>query len=171
MPVVLLLGAGSPGIALVVFSLAALTDAIDGLLARRLGAVSTFGAFLDPLADKALVLGTLAGLVARGAVDATPVGLILAREAIVTGLRAFAAGRGLVIGSSAYGKAKACLQGAAVGAQLIVLAWPELVPPAVAGAVLWSAVAATLATGIDVVRRALAAIAAVGPSTMRAHAR
>jgi CDP-diacylglycerol--glycerol-3-phosphate 3-phosphatidyltransferase len=170
-PVVLLLGAGAQAVACLVFSFAALTDAIDGPLARRLGAVSTFGAFLDPLADKALVLGTLMGLLARGATDPTPVGLILAREAIVTGVRAVAAGRGLVIRSTRDGKVKACLQGAAVGAQLIVLTWPDLGLRAIADATLWSAAAATLVTGIAVVRRAVSAIAAVGPSTMRAHAR
>ncbi len=168
-PVVLLLGAGAPAIACLVFSLAALTDAIDGPLARRFRAVSTLGAFLDPLADKALVLGTLAGLLARGAVDPTPVGLILTREAVVTGLRAVAAGRGLLVGSSALGKAKACLQGVAVGAQLIVLAWPGLGLTAAADAILWLAVPVTIVSGADVLRRAGVALAPT--ATRTAHAR
>ncbi|MBI2324339.1 MAG: CDP-alcohol phosphatidyltransferase family protein, partial [Chloroflexi bacterium] len=64
-PVVLLVAPGTALLALALFSAAALTDALDGALARKLRASSALGAFLDPLADKVLVLGTLGGLLAR----------------------------------------------------------------------------------------------------------
>lgn len=171
-PVLALIDATDPGIApLAVFGVAAVSDAVDGPLARRLRATSAVGAFLDPLADKVLVLGVLGGLLARGAVDPLPVVLILARETAVTVLRAVAAGRGLLVSSSAYGKAKAVLQGAAVGGQLATLAWPGLgLSPAVE-AVLWSAAVVTVASGADVVRRAAAVLSAKAPGTVQAHAR
>lgn len=170
-PVVLLVAPDTAVLALVLFSGAALTDAIDGPLARRLRATSRLGAFLDPLADKVLVLGTLGGLLARGAVDPLPVGLILAREVAVIGVRAIAAGRGVVVSSTVYGKAKAGLQGTAVGAQLIDLAWPGLGLGPIAGAVLWSAAVVTLMTGADVIRRAVMVMSAAEPGPVRAHAR
>ena len=169
--VVALLAPETAVIALVVFSLAALTDAVDGPLARRLGATSALGAFLDPLADKILVLGTLGGLLARGGVDALPVALILAREIGVTGVRTVAARRGIVIGSNVYGKAKAVLQGAAVFGQILVLAWPVAALAPLADVVLWAAALATVLTGVDVARRAVSAIGRPTAGAVRAHAR
>jgi CDP-diacylglycerol--glycerol-3-phosphate 3-phosphatidyltransferase len=168
--VVGLLMSGSAGLALTVFALAATTDAIDGWLARRLGATSDLGAFLDPLADKILVAGTLGGLVAIGAVDGAAVSMILGREALVTTLRALALARGSLVTSSIPAKVKAGLQGVAVAAQLTVLAWPTLGIAALADGLLWVAALATVATGVDVVRRAAAALA-LPPAPVRAHAR
>lgn len=171
-PVVLLLD--PPAIAmgaLAVFALAAMSDAIDGPLARRLGAVSRLGAFLDPLADKVLVLGTLGALVARGAVDPLPVQLIVAREVVVTAVRGAAATRSLVIVASAYGKAKAALQILAVGGQLVVVAFPDLGLATVADAALLLAVLVTLVSGVDVVRRATALLASPTPRPAAVDAR
>lgn len=174
-PVVVALDAADPGfVPLVIFAAAAATDAVDGPLARRLRATSRLGAFLDPLADKVLVLGALGGLLARGAVDPLPVALILVREVAITGLRAIAAGRGTLVSSTVYGKAKAGLQGTAVGAVLVSLAWPELGLGPIAGAVLWGATVVTVASGADVVRRAAAMHVSDdrrGGTAVRAHAR
>jgi CDP-diacylglycerol--glycerol-3-phosphate 3-phosphatidyltransferase len=166
--VVALIALGAPAAALAVFALAALTDAADGLLARRLGAVSPLGTFLDPLADKVLVLGSLGGLLAHGDVPALPVVAILVRAVTVTGLRALAASRAVIVPSNALGKAKAVIEGAAVAAQLAVLAWPALALAAAADALLWFAAAVTVVTGIEVAQRASAALAA---PAVRAHAR
>lgn len=168
--VVSLLAAEAALAALLVFACAAVTDALDGALARRLRATSALGAFLDPLADKVLVLGTLGGLVARGGVDPLPVGLILVREIAVTGLRALAAARGATVGSNAFGKAKAGLQGTAVGGQIAALAWPALALGATADALLWAAAVMTLLTGGEIAQRAATSIGA-GPGRVRAHAR
>jgi CDP-diacylglycerol--glycerol-3-phosphate 3-phosphatidyltransferase len=169
--VVALLTPGTAGLALIVFALAAVTDGIDGWLARRLKATSDLGAFLDPLADKILVLGTLAGLLAAGGADPAAVAVILAREIVVTALRAAALARGAVVGSSVYGKAKAVLQGTAVGAEVVVLAWPTLRLDAAADTILWVAAVVTVATGVDVVRRSAAAFAATTSTAVRPHAR
>lgn len=159
-PVILLVTPGTAVAALALFAAAALTDALDGAVARAAGAESATGALLDPLADKVLVLGTLGGLVGLGAANGVPVALILAREAFVTGARAVAAGRGVIVPASRYGKAKAVLQGAAVAALLSVVAWPHLGAAGIAEAVLWLAAAATVFTSVDVLRRAAMSIAA-----------
>lgn len=156
--------------ALVLFALAATSDAVDGPLARRVGATSALGTFLDPLADKVLVLGTLGALVAHGTVDPLVVAVIFVREAIVTAARALAVVQGRSIGSSAYGKAKATLQAIAVGGQLLVPVLPgvELAPAAAAALALTSGV--TVVTGLGIIRRAFAA-AATAPAAAHADAR
>ncbi len=102
-----------------VFLLAALTDLLDGYLARKYNLVSTLGKFLDPLADKLLVSSALIMLVHLGRVQAWMAFLIIAREIAVTGLRAIAAERGLVISASDSGKQKTLAQNIA----LICLLW------------------------------------------------
>ena len=96
-----------------VFISAALTDLLDGYIARRYGAVSDFGKLVDPLADKILVMAALVMLVAqRGGIDSQPwvpgylVVLILSREMWVTGIRAVAASRGQVVAAQGGGKLK-----------------------------------------------------------------
>jgi CDP-diacylglycerol--glycerol-3-phosphate 3-phosphatidyltransferase len=154
-PVVLLLDRpGAAGAALAVFAVAAASDAIDGPLARRVGAVTRLGAFIDPLADKILLLGTLVALLGHGAVDAWVVAVIVGREALATGLRGVAAGRGVSIEASAYGKAKTVLQAVAVAGLLLTLAFPTAEIAAAAGVALAGAVALTVASGIDLVLRA-----------------
>ena len=94
----------------VVFLVAALSDALDGYLARRLGLVTVVGKFLDPLADKLIVLSTLVMLVAVDRAPAWLVIVLMARELAVTGLRAIASQEGFVIAAGARGKAKTALQ-------------------------------------------------------------
>lgn len=96
--------------ALVLFALAAATDALDGYLARKQGLVTDFGKFMDPLADKLLVMAALLGFVEVGAAPGWVVALILARELAVTGLRTLAAGSGVVIAADGWGKIKTISQ-------------------------------------------------------------
>ncbi len=79
-------------VALVIFTVASLTDYYDGKLARKLGVVSKFGAFLDPLADKILIMGAFISFVSLELIPAWMVIVILAREFMITGLRLLAAG-------------------------------------------------------------------------------
>lgn len=173
LPVVTLLDAGGAALwALAVFSVAAVTDAIDGPLARRMGATSRLGAFLDPLADKVLVLGTLVALWDRGAVDAWVVLVILGRDLLVTAVRALVAGRGMAIEASAYGKAKTVVQAVAVAGLLLAVALPSAELAALAAVALAAALGLTLASGVDVgVRAAGLLMPAPAGGRLRVHAR
>jgi CDP-diacylglycerol--glycerol-3-phosphate 3-phosphatidyltransferase len=114
--VVALLGETPNGdvIAAIVFAGAALTDGLDGYFARSRGSITTFGKLMDPLADKLLIIGALVSLVSLGRLAAWVAMVIIVREVAVTILRTIAAERGLVIAASWLGKAKTCLQIAAV---------------------------------------------------------
>jgi CDP-diacylglycerol---glycerol-3-phosphate 3-phosphatidyltransferase len=92
--------------AMLVFIAAALTDLVDGLIARRYNLVTTVGKFLDPLADKLLIASVLIMLVDLERAPAWIVILIVGREIAVTGLRAMAVDQGLVIAADKYGKLK-----------------------------------------------------------------
>lgn len=96
----------SPVIALVVFVLAAATDVLDGHIARSRNLITTFGKFLDPLADKALVMAALVCLCGLGIVGAVPVIIIIAREFMVSGLRLVTANEGIVVPAGIWGKLK-----------------------------------------------------------------
>ena len=97
-----------------VYTAATITDALDGYLARRRGLVSVVGKFLDPLADKLLVMATLVLMVGMGRVPAWIVVIILARELSISMLRMIASSEGVVIAAGEGGKAKTALQMVAV---------------------------------------------------------
>ena len=97
-----------------VFSAASVTDWLDGWLARRWGVVTVLGKFLDPLADKLIVMAALIMLIPLGRVPAWAVFLILAREMVVTGLRSIASSEGIVIAASDLGKYKTIFQMVAI---------------------------------------------------------
>ncbi len=92
------------------FALASITDFLDGWLARNLNLQSAFGKFLDPLADKLLVLACLVELVHLGRTPAWMAILLLSREVAITGLRAIAADEGFDVPSDRWGKWKTALQ-------------------------------------------------------------
>jgi CDP-diacylglycerol--glycerol-3-phosphate 3-phosphatidyltransferase len=96
--------------ALVVFVFAAVTDLVDGMVARSQQQVTNFGKFLDPLADKLLICSVLIMLVENDWAPAWVVILIMGRELAVTGLRAIAVDQGVVIAADKYGKIKTVLQ-------------------------------------------------------------
>ena len=97
-------------IACLFYVASAITDFLDGYLARRYGQVSVLGKLLDPLADKILVMATLVWMVPLGRIQAWVVILLLARELAITGLRAIASAEGLVIAARQWGKDKTALQ-------------------------------------------------------------
>jgi CDP-diacylglycerol--glycerol-3-phosphate 3-phosphatidyltransferase len=144
--VVALLGETPNGDALAaaVFALAAATDGLDGYFARSRDAITTFGKLMDPLADKLLITAALVSLVSLDRLQAWVAMVIIAREIAVTGLRAIAAERGVVIAASWMGKVKTVLQIAAVIA--LIAANPA---PAWVDALVYLAVAATVISGAD----------------------
>lgn len=99
-----------PIVAAIVFAIIAATDAVDGHLARSRNEVTTFGKFVDPLADKLLVTSALLALVQLGGIPAWVAFVIVAREFVVSGLRMIAVAEGVVIAASPYGKIKTVLQ-------------------------------------------------------------
>ncbi|MEK6252558.1 MAG: CDP-diacylglycerol--glycerol-3-phosphate 3-phosphatidyltransferase [Actinomycetota bacterium] len=144
--VVALLGETPNGDALAagVFALAALTDGLDGYFARSRDAVTTFGKLMDPLADKLLIVAALMSLVSLDRLAAWVAMVIIARELAVTGLRAVAAERGIVIAASPLGKLKTILQVAAVIA--LIAADPS---PVWVDVLVYVAVAMTVISGVD----------------------
>ena len=144
--VVALLGETPNGdeLAAAVFALAALTDGLDGYFARSRDAVTTFGKLMDPFADKLLIVAALVSLVSLDRLQAWVAMVIIAREIAVTGLRAIAAERGVVIAASWMGKVKTVLQIAAVIALIAVDPAPTWVDVLV-----YLAVAATVISGAD----------------------
>lgn len=128
------------------FILASITDFLDGRIARKRGLVTDFGKFIDPLADKLLVLATLIMLVRSGLMEAWVVVLILCRELAVDGLRMIAVTKGKVIAAGWIGKWKTTCQMVLITVILlfnvsVYEAWPVTVLMGITVALtLWSAV-------------------------------
>ena len=101
-------------IALVIFIVAALTDLLDGKIARKYNLVTNLGKFLDPIADKILTSTVLFMLMADGTIPAPwgviAVSIIIAREFMVSALRLLAASKGTVLAADIWGKAKTMVQ-------------------------------------------------------------
>ena len=145
--------------AFVAFVVAALTDFVDGWLARKLDAVSVWGAILDPIGDKVLVCGVILGLMAIGSNAAVvlPAALILFREFTVSALREVTAGKGIKLPVTLLAKWKTTLQLVALGAELLVTCWGAFGLPNDPGfrgtatlashGLLWLAAVVTLITG------------------------
>lgn len=156
------------------FAVAALTDFVDGWLARRLDAVSTVGAILDPIADKVLVAGMVIALsLVHSWTAAVAGGLMLFREFAVSALRETLAPRGVKLPVTLLAKWKTTLQLFALGFHLFIFGWtlwglPEEGPladyaQAVSFGLLWLATAVTWWTGAEyalAARKALAQPAA-----------
>ena len=154
--VVALLGNTPAGdvMAAIVFSLASLTDFVDGYLARARDAVTTFGKLMDPLADKLLIVAALISLVSLHQLAAWVAMVIITRELAVTVLRLAATQAGVVMAAGMLGKIKTCLQIAAI---LAVIA--EHGTPLWVSALLYTTVAVTVISGLDYffgIRRRLA---------------
>src|SRR6201996_3897320 len=152
--------------AFAVFCVAGLSDALDGLAARRLNAGSEFGRMLDPIADKVLVAVALMMLVAEGSVRQftefnwdpnlrtllrlVPALIILSREILVSGLREFLAETRVKIRVTAVAKLKTTIQMIAIGAMILGPIADEYIPGATyfAYAALWVAAGLTVYTGV-----------------------
>lgn len=131
-----------------IFLFAALTDSIDGWVARRWHGVTEWGQLADPIADKLLIIGSLASLALVGELPWWAVVVIVVREVAVTVMRVMLVqGRGLVLPASVLGKVKTVVQVVAVLAFLM----PGVPPPLRTG-LLWLAVAATVVSGLSYAR-------------------
>lgn len=110
-------------LALIIFSAASLTDMLDGKIARSRNLITSFGKFLDPIADKMLVNSTLILLVYTHEAMVLPVLLMIARDLVVDGLRLSAASKGKVVSAGFPGKLKTVLQMIAI-ILLLLGNWP-----------------------------------------------
>lgn len=144
-----ILGNGASWPALALWVVLASTDGVDGYVARRHGTTRS-GAFLDPLADKFLVLGAMAALVVNGTFWVVPVAVIAVREVAMSAYRGWIGRRGVSLPARGSAKVKTAVQDVAVGLAL----FPPLADrsPGVADAVLWLAVVLTVATGVQYLR-------------------
>jgi CDP-diacylglycerol--glycerol-3-phosphate 3-phosphatidyltransferase len=143
--VVLAAGADGSWPAVVAWFLLSCTDGVDGWLARRHGTTAS-GAFLDPLADKVVVLGAMVALVVNDVFWWLPVLVIGAREVMVSAYRSWASRRGVSVPARPLAKAKTVVQDLAVGAALLPLTAEH--HPGVANTLLWAAVGLTVVTGV-----------------------
>ena len=129
------------------FILASITDSLDGRIARNSGQVTNLGKFLDPLADKLLIIGVLAVLVQDELLPAWVVMIVVGRELLITGLRTVGATQGLIIAATPFGKTKTMTQMLAVG--LLMLERPYHGLASLATASVGVAVVFTVFSGLD----------------------
>jgi CDP-diacylglycerol--glycerol-3-phosphate 3-phosphatidyltransferase len=150
-------------LALVVFIIAAITDWLDGFLARRQGLTSAFGRNFDPLVDKVLVCGAFIFLlpVSAAGLAAWMVTLVVARELVITGLRSFFESQTANFGADWLGKLKMVLQCAALIAIFLALmlrepGWESAFRPMDGAKVIliWAMLAATALSGLQYLWRA-----------------
>lgn len=111
-------------IAFILFIIASLTDALDGLLARKIYGCTNFGKLMDPLADKVLLTVVFIGLIKSNHIESWMVMLILSREFMVTGLRSFLSKKEVILSADIWGKLKTIIQMIGALFYLAALAWP-----------------------------------------------
>ncbi|MBR1451627.1 MAG: CDP-diacylglycerol--glycerol-3-phosphate 3-phosphatidyltransferase [Lachnospiraceae bacterium] len=131
--------------ALAVFIIAALTDLLDGKIARKYQLITNFGKFMDPLADKLLVCSALICLVELERIPAWVVIVIIAREFVISGIRLVAADDGVVIAASKWGKFKTVFQMIMVGFMIGNLPVFDILTQIL----MWIALALTLISMVD----------------------
>ena len=134
-------------VSVAVYASAAATDTLDGRIARSRRLVSELGKFLDPLADKILVITVLLILVGENVVPFWIVVVIFMREFVITGLRFVAAGQGVVVSATPWGKSKTVSQNVMIVLLILEQPYPAIRPAALAFVIV--ALVATVASGVD----------------------
>ncbi|HEX5035726.1 MAG TPA: CDP-diacylglycerol--glycerol-3-phosphate 3-phosphatidyltransferase [bacterium] len=129
------------------FVVAQLSDVVDGYYARKYGVGSSFGKFIDPLADKLLSTAGLVMLVELGRVSGWIAILLIAREITITGLRGIAASEGLEMAASDWGKKKTILLSVALGALMVHYPFWGIDPQRLGTIVLWVTLAVSMGSG------------------------
>lgn len=145
----LLLDETSP-ISALLFIIASATDFLDGYIARRDHLVTTFGKFMDPLADKVLTLTAFILLVGKGRIASWMVVIIVARELMITGFRTVAASNGVTIAASKWGKYKTTFQMIAIIVLLLEDSWLLMIRQTfIADLFVWLALLFTVISAVD----------------------
>lgn len=145
-------------LSLLIFAAAAITDAMDGKIARKHNLITTFGKFLDPLADKVLVLSALICFISLGVCSPVVVIIVVTREFLVTSLRLVAAADGTVIAASIYGKIKTVVQMVSIVIILLMFTVNQLISYDITSMIvltgnilMWITAVITVVSGIDYV--------------------
>lgn len=139
-------------IALAIFIIASLTDMLDGQIARKYNQITSFGKFVDPLADKMLTTAAFLVFLAQGLISVWAVMIILAREFMVAGVRLSAVTEGKVIAASFWGKLKTVSQMVVIIASTLILnisVIPHDTAVLVINIMVWISVAFTALSGLD----------------------
>lgn len=137
------------------FLSAAVTDTVDGYLARRRGMVTTLGTFLDPLADKLLIVATLIALISARGIPVWMVIVIVGREIAVTGLRGIAVSQDIVIAASAWGKYKTLFEVASISFFILNGEYHSIGFRQIGMGLLWVALLLAVFSGFDYFKRFL----------------
>jgi CDP-diacylglycerol--glycerol-3-phosphate 3-phosphatidyltransferase len=135
-----------------VFILASITDAVDGHIARKYNQTTTFGKFVDPLADKVLTTAAFLILMHYGRMSVWALMIVITREFMVAGIRLVAAGEGNVVAASMWGKLKTVTQMVAVIVAMLLLQFDKFlgVPAGLISDILiWISVVFTVISGVD----------------------
>lgn len=141
--------------ALLIFTAASVTDALDGHIARSRGLITDFGKFLDPVADKVLVFAALIAFVELGLASSAAVVIMMAREFLVSSMRMVAASKGRVIAAGKSGKVKTAVTMVSIVAILLLMALGDLVTgmtvslPAVSNLLIWICGVITVYSGVE----------------------
>ena len=134
---------------LIIYVVAALTDALDGHLARSRNMITTFGKFADPIADKMLTTTMFLLFVSRGIISPVPVIIMICRDIVVDGCRMLAATNGKVVAAQMLGKVKTVLQMVTIALILLNNLPFELWSLPVSDVLLWMSAFVSLASGIS----------------------
>ncbi len=140
------------------FLLVAVTDTLDGYFARRRGLVTTLGKFLDPLADKLLIVAALIALIPARGIPAWMVIVIIGREISVTGLRGIAIAQGIVISASTLGKYKTVFEVASITFLILNGKYFSIELHQVGMGLLWIALGLAVISGVDYFKKFLKTI-------------
>jgi CDP-diacylglycerol--glycerol-3-phosphate 3-phosphatidyltransferase len=116
---------GNRSCALVLFSLASLTDFLDGKIARERKLITAFGTLMDPLADKILTCSAFIAFIELRQIEAWMVAVIVGRELAITGLRLLAASKNVVLAADRLGKHKTVSQITTILATLLAMSYPQ----------------------------------------------
>ncbi|OGQ05001.1 MAG: CDP-diacylglycerol--glycerol-3-phosphate 3-phosphatidyltransferase [Deltaproteobacteria bacterium RBG_19FT_COMBO_46_12] len=145
-------------LAALLFVAAAVTDTLDGYLARRRGVVTTLGKFLDPLADKLLIVTALIALIPARDIPAWMVIVIVGREIAITGLRGIAVSQGIIISASTLGKYKTVFESASISFLILNGSYFAINFRPIGMALLWIALVIAVISGVDYFRKYLKSI-------------
>lgn len=141
-------------VGLILFILASATDCLDGYIARHYNQITTFGKFMDPLADKMLVMAAFLCLVHFDRMSVVAIMIILAREFAVSGIRMVAVSEGNVIAAGWWGKVKTVLQMIAIVISVILMYDTPIgieMSKLITDILIWISVAATVVSGLEYV--------------------